>query len=206
MVFITQSGQDWKVMALAKLESMTVLLDYFWEAVKDNVPPTVRVRKSWSGTPDWSCENDVIFVRAEETNNEDVSQAFDAIWVDRGEDLTLTEGATRVIRLTVTGYGPTVYNHICTLRQRLLRGIRSLREHSIYAIMEPDTVVYAPELFQGRWWPRTDLSVRFNVLTIFDTEVNAVCEVDFSVSENSQSARTIDAGPIVIRKDINNGV
>lgn len=188
---------------MAKLESMEQLLDIFWQVVTDIVPETVSVRKSWHNSPDWGFDQDAIFLRVEEVSNEDISQPFDSEWEDSGEDLLLSQGTTRVIRLSATGYGPGVYKYICLLRTRLLQGVSALRGAKIYAIYEPDTVVYAPELFQGRWWPRTDLSVRFNVLTVYDSDVNAIKEVNIAVAANGpgESTRVIEGDPIIVRKD-----
>lgn len=188
---------------MAKLETMDELLDLFWQVVTENVPETVSVRKSWKHSPDWSFEQDVIFLKVEETNTEDISQPLDDIWEDNGENLLLTQGTTRVIRLTLVGYGPGVYRYISLLRARFLRGIYALRRQKIYSIPEPDTVVYAPELFQGRWWPRTDLSIRFNVLTVYDTEVKVIKEVSVAAAVNGpgESTKVIEEDPIIIRKD-----
>lgn len=189
--------------ALAKLESMEELLDIFWQVVTENVPETVSVRKSWKHSPDWGFDQDVIFLKVEEMAGEDITQPFDDIWEDKGEDLLLTQGTTRVIRLSAVAYGPGVYNHICRLRTALLRGVYALRRLKIYSIPETDAVVYAPEEFQSRWWLRTDFSIRFNVLTIYDTDVKVIKQVNVATAANGpgESQRVIAGNPIIVRKD-----
>ena len=190
---------------------MDELLDIFWQVVTNNVPETVSVRKSWKHSPDWGFDQDVIFLKVEEVAGEDITQPLDDIWLDQGEDLLLTQGTTRVIRLSAVAYGPRVYNYISRLRATLLRGVGALRRRKIYSVPETDSVVYAPEEFQSRWWPRTDFNMRFNVLTIYDTDVRVIKQVEIATAANGpgESERVIETPPqeikegelIIVRKD-----
>ena len=56
----------------------------------------------------------------------------------------------------------------------------------MFLISEP-----VPELFQGRWWPRADMDVKFNNLVTFDTDINAVKEVNASINLNHSGSSEV---------------
>ena len=66
----------------------------------------------------------------------------------------------------------------------MLRGRKNLRKQQIYPVPERTPVIRAPELFQGRWWERADMTLKFNVLMVFETTVGTIEKVNVEVGAN----------------------
>ncbi len=62
-----------------------------------------------------------------------------------------------------------------------MQGRYSLQKQKLFVIPEPSTLKFVPELFQTRWWGRSDLTIKFNSLIVFDTDINAIKEVDVTL-------------------------
>ncbi len=90
---------------------------------------------------------------------------------------------TQVWNLHLTLYGPN-----CADRARLISSAMALdwaREalaaSNLYAIPDWHRPVYAPELFQGQWWPRADLDLEFNELVNESITVPSAAGVDITL-------------------------
>lgn len=127
-------------------------------------------------------------------------QDIDSVLEENGRDLTLHRASTRVIQLKLVAYGPDCYESLLTIRMALLLGRANLQKQKIYPVPNTDHVTYAPELFQGRWWKRADLSLTFNCLMVFDTAINAIERVDINIKANEPGATIIEPGDITIQK------
>lgn len=124
------------------------------------------VRVSWptGGAPAWKVSDDVAFIRV--TEDDDL--------INRQRDVEITDydtnnvneevTYTRVMALHLVFYGPNSYDHAQTVRDEIFssyyRG--QLEAHKIYPL--PDIVAPKrnPEPFQGQWWERVDMEIRFN--------------------------------------------
>lgn len=171
--------------------SLSECEDVFWAELMSVLGYDVSaarpgVRHSWptEGQPDWKIDEDVLFLQVLDDAGDDITQPLDDEWVDAGEDLTLVQGQTRVLKLNLIAYGPNSYDHLVTIRHAFMHGRENFAKNNIYIVPSSDTPQRAPELFQGRWWERADLSLRFNNLLSFTTSVNAIKEVDVNVDVN----------------------
>ena len=115
--------------------------------------------------------------------------------------LKLIMATARVFQVNLNAYGPSCYESLLKLRLELLRGRQKLKKQKIYIIPGKDSIQYAPELFQGRWWKRADLTLYFNVLVSVESIVKAIEEVNVTikVNEPAQSIVTHESG-IIIKK------
>ena len=171
-----------KVMVL--VESLHKLQKIFWQELTDILnDQSVQVRISWpqNGSPDWDISEDVIFIQVTEDNGEDITRYMDNRLEDKKEDLLLRQAMTRVIKLTLTAYGPRSHSLLSCIRHRLMQGRYSLQKQKLFVIPEPSTLKFVPELFQTRWWGRSDLTIKFNSLIMFDTDINAIKEVNVTL-------------------------
>lgn len=205
MASIAASGFDWTVMALVKniaeFESLlwSELMDILGHDLKKMPPP---VRRSWptDGAPDWKIDDDIVFMQVTEAA-EDIMQPIDERWLNVGRDFLRESAMTRTMQLRLNAYGPACYESLLKARLEIMRGRANLQKQKIYIIPGTDSVHYAPELFQGRWWKRADLTLFFNVLIVIDAPVNAIESVDITVKANepAQSEATHESG-IIIKK------
>ena len=206
MDFTALSGRDWTVMELVKniaeFESLmwAELMDILGHDAKTIPPP---VRRSWptDGGPDWKLTDNVVFMQCTEAA-EDIMQPIDERWQSEGRDFLRESASTRTIQLRLTAYGPACYESLLKLRLELLLGRPKLKKQKIYIIPGKDSIQYAPELFQGRWWKRADLTLYFNVLISVESIVKAIEEVNVTIKANEPGTSDVilEPGEIIIKK------
>lgn len=206
MAFTALLGRDWTVMELVKniaeFESLmwAELMDILGHDAKTIPPP---VRRSWptDGGPDWKITDNVVFMQCTEVA-EDIMQPIDERWQSEGRDFLRESASTRTIQLRLNAYGPACYESLLKLRLELLRGRPKLKKQKIYIIPGKDSIQYAPELFQGRWWKRADLTLYFNVLISVKSIVKAIEEVNVTIKANEPGTSDVilEPGEIIIKK------
>lgn len=163
----------------------------FWQEITNIInDESVKVRRGWqtNGAPDWKITDNVVFMTIRNADGDDITQPIDDKWEEREDDFLLTQGMTRNLELRLIAYGDRAYENLLTIKHKLLQGTRSLRSNKIYIVPGADNINTIPELFQGRWWERADLRLRFNSLITFATEVNAVKEVSVTINANSSGS------------------
>lgn len=206
MDFTALLGQDWTVTVLVKniaeFESLmwAELMDILGHDAKTIPPP---VRRSWptDGGPDWKLTDNVVFMQCTEAA-EDIMQPIDERWQSEGRDFLRESASTRTIQLRLNAYGPACYESLLQIRLELLRGRPKLKKQKIYIIPGKDSIQYAPELFQGRWWKRADLTLYFNVLISIKSIVRAIEEVNVTIKANEPGTSDVilEPGEIIIKK------
>lgn len=187
---------------IAEFESLmwAELMDILGHDAKTIPPP---VRRSWptDGGPDWKLTDNVVFMQCTEAA-EDIMQPIDERWQSEGRDFLRESASTRTIQLRLNAYGPACYESLLKLRLELLRGRPKLKKQKIYIIPGKDSIQYAPELFQGRWWKRADLTLYFNVLISIKSIVRAIEEVNVTIKANEPGTSDVilEPGEIIIKK------
>lgn len=176
------------------------LMDILGHDAKTIPPP---VRRSWptDGGPDWKLTDNVVFMQCTEAA-EDIMQPIDERWQSEGRDFLRESASTRTIQLRLNAYGPACYESLLQIRLELLRGRPKLKKQKIYIIPGKDSIQYAPELFQGRWWKRADLTLYFNVLISIKSIVKAIEEVNVTIKANEPGTSDVilEPGEIIIKK------
>lgn len=187
---------------IAEFESLmwAELMDILGHDAKKIPPP---VRRSWptDGGPDWKFTDNVVFMQCTEAA-EDIMQPIDERWQSEGRDFLRESASTRTIQLRLNAYGPACYESLLKLRLELLLGRPKLKKQKIYIIPGKDSIQYAPELFQGRWWKRADLTLYFNVLISVESIVKAIEEVNVTIKANEPGTSDVilEPGEIIIKK------
>lgn len=206
MAFTDLSGQDWTVTVLVK--NIAEFESLMWAELMailgydvNQLPPPVR--RSWptDGGPDWKLTDNVVFMQCTEAA-EDIMQPIDERWQSEGRDFLRESASTRTIQLRLNAYGPACYESLLRIRLELLRGRPKLKKQKIYIIPGKDSIQYAPELFQGRWWKRADLTLYFNVLISIKSIVKAIEEVNVTIKANEPGTSDVilEPGEIIIKK------
>lgn len=206
MAFTDLSGQDWTVTVLVK--NIAEFESLMWAELMailgydvNQLPPPVR--RSWptDGGPDWKLTDNVVFMQCTEAA-EDIMQPIDERWQSEGRDFLRESASTRTIQLRLNAYGPACYESLLQIRLELLRGRPKLKKQKIYIIPGKDSIQYAPELFQGRWWKRADLTLYFNVLISIKSIVKAIEEVNVTIKANEPGTSDVilEPGEIIIKK------
>ena len=172
------------------VQSYNELQTLIWQELMDIIgsgkgAPPVRISWPKSGAPDWKIMDDVIFMQLAETDDE-ISIPLDYDLENDGDNLLLKQGTSRVFNLRLNAYGPKSYENLLRIRIAMVRGRKNLRKQKIFPVPERTPVIKAPELFQGRWWNRADMTLKFNVLMIFKEQIGTIETVNVVVGANRQ--------------------
>lgn len=156
------------------------------------------VRISWQqeGQPAWAITDDVCVLRAA-PENDPYSRVRDGQYVPHdAQSLTREMGYTQAWSVHFTLYGPNSED-----RARLIVSAFSLdwvhdalATNSLYAIPDWQRPAYAPELFQGQWWKRTDVELRFNELVNESLTVPSAAGVDVTLLKDTGLTAEIHIG------------
>lgn len=126
------------------------------------------VRNAWptDGSPGVQDPSvNVVFLRVAPTGGPYIQQR-DTDWVDSGDgvNVDVTASYTRVHEVYWTFYGPSSSDLAETLRNALYSQTTqdTLAASNLYMILDVPAPIRVPELFNGQWWERADLSARFN--------------------------------------------
>ena len=138
--------QTMRALKTAFYRATMTALGYDPEKVYRKTKPPVRMTYPPLGNPDWTMEEDVVFITIMDANGDDVSQPIHELWKDDGEDLLREHYATRVLQVIFTAYGPNGYDRLVQLRHTFLDGSSVLRSANIFIIPSSDTPQYVPEL------------------------------------------------------------
>ncbi len=142
---------------------------HFWHILTELLDDSdIEIRLSWPkmGAPDWKITDSIIFVQVLEEGGDDISRPIFTEYEDSGDDYLVTRYGTRVIRLNLVAYGPKGYDALAKVRLYIGQH-KTLRKSKIRLILEPDTIKNVPELFNGRWWQRADMDLKFNTIVAF---------------------------------------
>ena len=162
--------------------------------------PPVRLTYSTFGKPDWTINEDVIFLTFADVSGDDTALPIHEEWVDAGRDLIRRHWMNRVLQISFTAYGPNGYDNLIRIKHAFLDGSDVLRKASIFLIPSPDTPQYAPENYQNMWWNRADLSLRFNNTMSWDEEVRAIEKVPVTIIDNPHGSNKTHETGIIIKK------
>lgn len=122
-----------------------------------------KVRLSWpsAGQPGFKITDDICFIRV--TSKDDaIVQQRDKIYINNLVNLDRTIGYTRVHQVQWILYGPNSFDRADVLRQKIFDCFDALAEKNMYLITTLPTPSRAPELFNGQWWDRVDVTASFN--------------------------------------------
>jgi hypothetical protein len=133
-----------------------------------------QVRVDWqpAGQPAWGINDDIVALAAYVIDDE-YSAIRDCDYAPNDTTtVRATYSYTRVWQARWHFYGPQCFPRAQLMQDSLLIdwGHDALAASNLY-LVEAGRPQYVPELFQGQWWQRADLSARFNesvTVTVLD--------------------------------------
>lgn len=187
------------------ITTLDELEDILWEELMsilgyeiDNPAWSINppVRRSWQqqGQPGWSINDDILFFKIFDESGQDITIPVDTIINnDLAEDIQISKGQTRVLRVNLIAYGPNSYDNLINIRN-YFHANRSeiLKENKIYLIPSSDVPLRMPELFLQQWWERADLNLRFNCLMTYTAQINEIKTVPLNVYGNASGETVIE--------------
>ena len=182
--------------------TMKQLESLFWQSTllilgldpknKDNAS---KVRLAWptQGAPAWKVDEDVVFLRITEVDDEYNRQRDTAYEPKDTDNAWQRISQTRVFQVSWVCYGPNSFDRAFAIRSALYapQHREILAGNGIYPVADFAAPRRAPELFAGQWWERTDLSARFNEHIRLDTTVPYLKSADITIEHSPVSGETI---------------
>ena len=128
-----------------------------------------KVRFAWQkgGAPGWGVDDDVVFIRVVQIPDPYNLQR-EVISIDEGGLYKERMSYTRVLALQINVYGPLSWENGQSILDGFYDvGIREeLGKSRVYPVPVKADLLRRPELWEGRWWERVDLSLNFNELVV----------------------------------------
>ena len=128
-----------------------------------NVNAYNLVRIDWptTGQPGWGITENKTFVQAVQ-NPEEWGNIRDLSI----SGTTATYTYSRVWRINLVNYGPNSFDNMRVIKSGTFLDFFAwqLAASGLYLVTDTKFPRRVPELFQGQWWERTDLSFRYNEL------------------------------------------
>lgn len=124
------------------------------------------VRLAWPtmGAPSWKHTETVTFLRITEIDNPINKQRDTRYAAYSDEYLNQLTETSRVLNVTWVTYGPDSGLWVQKIRERLFyqEFHDLLRAEQVFAVPDVRAPQRIPELFQGQWWERWDLTITCN--------------------------------------------
>lgn len=159
--------------------------------------PNSGVRIDWptDGAPGWAITDDIAFLRVTPSSDRYIQQR-DSTFADSGDgvNVNVTASYTRVHAVDWIIYGPNAPDNAETLRNGLYQQTThdTLAASNVYMILDVGAPARIPELFNGQWWERADISARFNEQVIRYTQTPYLETAQITVESDDGKAEVID--------------
>lgn len=141
-----------------------------------------KIRIGWQidGEPGQPIDQNTVVVRCSTLDTE-YSRMHDILSIGSGVTSTRNDVYTRAWKTHWTFYGPSAEDNARAVRSALVTAIfveSYLNSFNLYTNPDIEVATRAPDLFQGRWWPRADLEAEFNEQITETTTVGTVASVE----------------------------
>ena len=143
-----------------------------------------QVRWSWptQGAPAFGISDNIAFLKIYDVAGSMTVQREDKYSQESGLS-NMSTGYTRTLELNCIFYGPNSWESANTIRNRMFWQEHHdvLAQSNIYLIPRFDPPRRIPELWQGQWYERCDLSMNYNELVVLNREVPYIEKVPVGV-------------------------
>jgi hypothetical protein len=150
-----------------------------------------KVRIAWpaDGQPGWPISADIAFIRV--TNVDDEFTRLRNVQ-QSASNRSVTYYTNHLVSWVF--YGPNSYDHAETLRNSLYSpGMVSLMTaQNLAMIPEFESIMRAPELFNGQWFPRVDWQAKFQERIIRNDTVPTLISADIKIYDEQGEVKEID--------------
>lgn len=160
-----------------------------------------KVRTTWptDGAPSWKINEDVCFLSITQRDDLINRQRNVRYEEESEEQLKRIMEYTRVVNCSYILYGPNSYDHAELLQDSLFLPEYKEMFNKNYLYLIPDIAAptRAPELYNGRWWERSDFEVNFNLYVRREQVVDYIEDIEINfVNKKFSTERRIKNGGI----------
>ena len=168
-------------------ELQKIFYDLFVSMFNDS-PPQCSVRWSWpiQGAPAFGINDNIVFLKIYDIASTMTAQREDKYSQESGLS-NMATSYTRTLRLDCIFYGPDSWENATTIRNKMFwqEHHDTLARSNIYLVPKFDPPRRIPELWQGQWYDRSDLSLTYNNLVVFNREVPYIEKVPVGVYDRN---------------------
>lgn len=163
------------------------------------------VRRAWAtqGAPAFDINDNVVFYKITDVESTMTALREDLYsQIGSPEDGNMQLGYTRTLQVDWIFYGASSWDYATLVRNGLYfeSNRELLKLNNIYPVPQFAPPRRIPELFQGLWYERMDLSAKFNELVTLDRTVHYIKIVPLVVSngEGVQSESEVTEDSIIV--------
>lgn len=154
-----------------------------------------RVRIDWptGGAPAWKISEDIVFLQVT-TAGDPYIQQRNVSYQQNADELNRKVSYTRVHSVQWIVYGPNSTENAESIRNGIYLPDSkvSLGAKKLYLVTDVDPVTRLPELFNGQWWQRADVSARFNELVTRSAAVPSILGTQIVIKSDTGQEREVN--------------
>lgn len=158
---------------------------------------TSNMRISWptDGMPAWQITEDVIFLKCFEIDNSYNREREDTDTAELSPEIIDREiSYTRVMQTGIILYGPNSFDLAQQIRDGIFyEGPRiALAQSNVYLVHDIVSPRRLPEYFEGRWWERVDMDLRFYELIVKSVSIPIITSIPIGIYEGEEGKKITD--------------
>jgi len=159
-----------------------------WDITDPVKTNDVRIAWEEGGQPAASITDNVVYVECFEVDTpyNRLREETDT-WEISPDEFTKETSYTRQMQVNLILYGPDSFDNAQTIRDNIFYPDHqlTLQQNHIYLVHDIPSPKRVPEYFQGLWWKRVDMSLRFNELVIKSISVPAIISAEINVYDDN---------------------
>lgn len=170
------------------------ILGYDYVANQDAAAYAVRIGWPTEGAPAFKIDEDIAFITVVEKDSSYNRQREMKMTDLPNYNLNMETGHTRVVGVNWVFYGPNSFARAQAVMDDIFYPETQwlLNNSNLYLIPDISSPIRIPELFQSRWWERTDLKMLFNELVIRNKTIRAITSVEAIVENDEGITADVD--------------
>jgi hypothetical protein len=160
-----------------------------------------RVRISWPtrGQPAWNVTDNVAFLRITPEDDPALHQQDTIYSKESSVSVKTKKQYQRQFAVAVICYGPSAWEDAEVIWNGFLsEPVQETLTKNHFGYIDRTGPVRAPELYNGQWWNRTDLQLRFYELLEQESVINAFGSVTIGGAASVGNGSEIDDVPVKV--------
>ena len=182
---------------------LALIAAHTWNPLSDPIPtnPYYFVRIEWptEGAPAWKITEDIAFVRCVEVDNPYNRQRDYNLTERDADNVNEQRQYTRIMEASWVFYGPNSYDNSQIVKDALFYQINHdiLTLSNLHLIPDFASARRVPELFEGNWWERVDISMRFNEFIQRESTIPYIENAEITIESDTGIAAIVDAEVLI---------
>lgn len=159
-----------------------------WDLTTPDKTNDVRIAWEEGGQPAANITDNVVYVECFEVDSDYNRLRNESdIYESSPDEFTKETQYTRQMQVNLILYGSDSFDNAQTIRDNIFypNNQLTLQQNHIYLVHDIPAPKRVPEYFQGLWWKRVDMSMRFNELVIKSISVPAITSIKVDIYDDN---------------------